>query len=70
MNVSPEQDWHDRFAAEKHNDLSYSPEYLVRDGSVTEGISDVEFLAQYRKDVQSFCFRVQDHMHRRTKSGL
>eukprot|EP00973_Karenia_brevis_P095203 12426233-Karenia_brevis.AAC.1 len=50
MNVSLGQDWHDRFAAEKHNDLSHTPDYLVRDGSFAEGISDVEFLAQCRKD--------------------
>eukprot|EP00973_Karenia_brevis_P040238 5557715-Karenia_brevis.AAC.1 len=64
MNVSLEQDWHDRFAAEKHNDISHTPEYLARDGSSTEGISDVEFLAQYRTDVQRVFSRVQHHMHR------
>eukprot|EP00973_Karenia_brevis_P018410 2524152-Karenia_brevis.AAC.1 len=35
-----------------------------------EGISDVEFLAQCRKDVQKVCSRVLHHMHRRTTSGL
>eukprot|EP00973_Karenia_brevis_P029514 4072023-Karenia_brevis.AAC.1 len=52
MNVSLEQDWHDRFAEQRHNDLAYTLEYLVRDGFFAEGISDVEFLAQYRTDVQ------------------
>eukprot|EP00973_Karenia_brevis_P057840 8051911-Karenia_brevis.AAC.1 len=28
MNVSLEQDLRNSFAAEKHNDLSYTPEYL------------------------------------------
>eukprot|EP00973_Karenia_brevis_P084287 11697668-Karenia_brevis.AAC.1 len=69
MNASLEQDWHDRFAAEKHNDLSFTPEYLVRDGSVAGEMSDVDFLAQYRTDVQRVFSRVQHHMHRRTKSG-
>eukprot|EP00973_Karenia_brevis_P071162 9887290-Karenia_brevis.AAC.1 len=70
MNVSLEQDWHDRFAAEKHKDLSYTPEYLVRDASFAEGISDAEFLVQYRKDVQRVFSRVRHHMHRRTESGV
>eukprot|EP00973_Karenia_brevis_P034896 4815953-Karenia_brevis.AAC.1 len=69
MNVSLEEDWHDRFAAQKHNDLSFTPEYLVRNGSSIEGISDVEFLAQYCTDVQRVFSRVQHHMHRRAKSG-
>eukprot|EP00973_Karenia_brevis_P049230 6828181-Karenia_brevis.AAC.1 len=69
MNVSLEQDWHDRFAADKHNDLSHTPEYLVRDRSLAEGTGDAEFLIQYRKDVKRVCSRVQHHMHRRTKSG-
>eukprot|EP00973_Karenia_brevis_P083592 11597360-Karenia_brevis.AAC.1 len=69
MNVNLDKDWHDTFAAQKHNDHSYTPEYLVRDGSSTEGISDVAFLIQYLTNVRRVLSRVQHHMHRRTKSG-
>eukprot|EP00973_Karenia_brevis_P030794 4247291-Karenia_brevis.AAC.1 len=54
MNVSLEQDWHDRFATEKHNDLSLAPEYLVRDGFVAEGISGGEKWLQHLPDLYGY----------------
>eukprot|EP00973_Karenia_brevis_P015550 2127514-Karenia_brevis.AAC.1 len=53
MGANLEKDWHDRFAAEEHNDLPCTPEYLVRDASTTEGGSDVEILAEYLADIQT-----------------
>eukprot|EP00973_Karenia_brevis_P046009 6372922-Karenia_brevis.AAC.1 len=69
MDVNLEEDWHNRFAAEKNNDLYVTPNYLVRDVSTTGAASDAECLAEYLADVQKVFSRVQHHMHLRTKSG-